>query len=97
MATDDASAASTEVRLGDRLVGVDHEPYVIAELSAKIGALENQKGEISFLVGQYLSNNLDSRDPAVQHALRPFRPLISRIKYLKASIQYNQRLARRNR
>lgn len=69
----------------------------IAELSAKIGAVENQKGEISFLVGQYLSNNLDSRDPAVQLALRPFRPLISRIKYLKASIQYNQRLARRNR
>ena len=67
----------------------------IAELSARIGAVDTQKGELSFMIGQFLSKNLDSRDPAIQEVLRPFRPIVAKIKALKSSIQYNQRLARR--
>jgi chromosome segregation ATPase len=67
----------------------------IAELSARIGAVETKKGEISFVIGQYLGRHLDSRDAAVQEVLRPFRPIVGRIKDLRASIRYNQRLARR--
>lgn len=67
----------------------------IAELSARIGAVETRKGEISFLIGQFLSRHLDSRDPQIQQILGSFRPIVARIKSLKASIHYNQRLARR--
>ena len=67
----------------------------IAELSARIGAVDAKKAEISFVIGQYLGRHLESRDPAVQEVLRPFRPIVGRIKDLRASIRYNQRLARR--
>lgn len=67
----------------------------IAELSAKIGSIDTQKGELTFLVGQYLSNAVDSREPGVHKALGPYRAIVSKIKSLRASIQYNQRLARR--
>lgn len=67
----------------------------IAELSAKIGSIDTQKGDLSFLIGQYLSNSIDGRDPATQRALDAYRPIVAKIKSLRASIQYNQRLARR--
>lgn len=67
----------------------------IAELSAKIGSIDTQKGELSFLIGQYLSNAIDGRDRAVDKALNPYRPIVAKIKSLRTSIQYNQRLARR--
>jgi chromosome segregation ATPase len=67
----------------------------IAELSAKIGSIDTQKGELSFLIGQYLSNAIDGRDPGVQKAINAFRPIVNKIKSLRVSIQYNQRLARR--
>lgn len=67
----------------------------IAELSAKIGSIDTQKGELSFLVGQYLSNAIESKDPGAQKALDAFRPIVNKIKSLRVSIQYNQRLARR--
>jgi chromosome segregation ATPase len=67
----------------------------IAELSAKIGSIDTQKGDLSFLIGQYLSNAIDGRDPGTQRALNAFRPIVAKIKSLRASIQYNQRLARR--
>jgi DNA repair exonuclease SbcCD ATPase subunit len=67
----------------------------IAELSAKIGSIDTQKGELSFLIGQYLSNAIDGRDPATEKALNAFRPIVNKIKSLRTSIQYNQRLARR--
>ena len=67
----------------------------IAELSAKIGSIDTQKGELSFLIGQYLSNAIDGKDPTVQKALDAFRPIVTKIKSLRSSIQYNQRLARR--
>ena len=67
----------------------------IAEHSARIGSLDTQKGDLSFRIGQYLSNHMDSRDPAIQQALSAYRPIVSKIKTLRSSIQYNQRLARR--
>ena len=67
----------------------------IAEISARVGSLESQKNELSFQIGQYLSNQLDSADPDVRKLLERFRPLTNRIRYLRRSIQYNQRLARR--
>ena len=67
----------------------------IAELSARIGSIDTQKGELSFLIGQYLSNAIDGRDKAVDKALAPYRAIVAKIKSLRTSIQYNQRLARR--
>ncbi len=69
----------------------------VADLSAKIGALENSKTELAFQVGQYLSNNADSRNPEVQKVLRPYRSIMGQIGQLRKSIQFNQRLARRSR
>lgn len=67
----------------------------IADISAKIGALESQKNEFSFQIGQYLSNQIENPEPEVRKVLSRFGPLVSRIRYLRRSIQYNQRLARR--
>ena len=67
----------------------------IAELSAKIGSIDTQKGELTFQIGQYLSNAIDGRDPGAQRALNTYRPIVTKIKSLRSSIQYNQRLARR--
>lgn len=67
----------------------------IAELSARKGTLEAHKNELSFQIGQYLSNQIDGNDPAVRQVLSRFGPLVNRIRYLRRSIQYNQRLARR--
>ena len=83
------------VETTDLVAEIGRRSKQIAELSAKIGSVDTQKGEISFRVGQFLSNNIDNRDPAVQEVISGFRPIVSRIKALRASVQYNQRLARR--
>ncbi len=67
----------------------------IAELSARVGSLEANKNELSFQIGQYLSNQIDAPEPGVRQVLSHYGPLVKRIKYLRRSIQYNQRLARR--
>ena len=67
----------------------------IASLSARVGAFEANKNELSFQIGQYLSNQIDAPDPAVRQVLSHYRLLVKRIKYLRRSIQFNQRLARR--
>jgi chromosome segregation ATPase len=67
----------------------------VAEYSARIGALENAKTELSFRIGQFLSQNLDSENPEIRKVLGNHRSIISKIIYLKRSIQYNTRLARR--
>lgn len=67
----------------------------IASLSARVGAFEANKNELSFQIGQFLSNQIDAPDPAVRQVLSRYGPLVKRIKYLRRSIQFNQRLARR--
>ena len=67
----------------------------IAELSAKIGSIDTQKGDLTFQIGQYLSNAIDHKEPGVQKPLNAYRPIVTKIKNLRVSIQYNQRLARR--
>lgn len=79
----------------DLVTEIGKRSKYIAELSAKIGSIDTQKGELTFMVGQYLSNAIDSRDPGVRKAIAPYRPIVAKIKSLRASIQYNQRLARR--
>ncbi|MGI8603907.1 MAG: hypothetical protein ACR2OZ_13040 [Verrucomicrobiales bacterium] len=76
---------------------VGHLSKEIAEFSAKIGSLENTKTEYFFQVGHFLSNNLESRNPAIRAVLRKHRPLVARIAYFRRSIAFNQRLARRAR
>lgn len=66
----------------------------IADLSAKIGALENTKSGFHFTVGHFLSNHIETRDPEIVPVLRKHRQLISRILYYRRSIAYNQRLTR---
>jgi chromosome segregation ATPase len=79
----------------DLVTEIGKRSKYIAELSAKIGSIDTQKGELTFIVGQYLSNALDTREPGVQKALHSYRPIVAKIKSLRSSIQYNQRLARR--
>lgn len=67
----------------------------IAEISAKVGSIESQKISLSFQIGQYLSNQIENPEPEVKTVLNNYRPLTNRITYLRRSIQYNQRLARR--
>ncbi len=95
---DDEVASRREqlkVETADLVAEIGRRSKQIAELSAKIGSLDTQKGELSFLIGQYLSNAIDGRDPSVNRVLNAYRPIVARIKSLRASIQYNQRLARR--
>jgi chromosome segregation ATPase len=68
----------------------------VAELSAKIGALDAKKSEFYTIVGRHLSNNLDSKDPATRAVLRKHSALMSKIAQLRKSISYNQRLALRS-
>jgi chromosome segregation ATPase len=95
---DDEVAARREqlkAETTDLVAEIGRRSKQIAELSAKIGSIDTQKGDLSFLIGQYLSNAIDGRDPGVQRALNAYRPIVAKIKSLRASIQYNQRLARR--
>lgn len=66
----------------------------IAELSARIGALENTKSEFYFTIGHYLSDRIGARDPQIDPVLRKHRQLVSRIIYFRRSITYNQLLTR---
>jgi chromosome segregation ATPase len=68
----------------------------IAEYSAKIGGLENAKVEFHQTIGHYLSNHMDGSDAVVHSVLRKFGSLSSKIRHLRQSIAYNQRLARRS-
>lgn len=79
----------------DLVQEIGRRSKMIAETSARIGAVESQKNELSFQVGQYLSNQIDNPDPEVRKVLSRYSGLINRIRHLRRSIQYNQRLARR--
>ena len=64
----------------------------VAEVSAKIGALQNLKNDLSYEVGQFLSQNAYSRAPEVRSVLRKHRAIISKILYFRRSIDYHARL-----
>ena len=64
----------------------------VAEVSAKIGALQNLKNDLSYEVGQYLSQNAYSRSPEVRLVLKRHRAIISKILYFRRSIDYHARL-----
>ncbi|MDB6070568.1 MAG: hypothetical protein JWL81_1739 [Verrucomicrobiales bacterium] len=79
----------------DLVQEIGRRSKLIAETSARIGSVESQKNELSFQVGQYLSNQIDNPEPEVRKVLNRYGALINRIRHLRRSIQYNQRLARR--
>lgn len=64
----------------------------VAEVSAKIGALQNLKNDLSYEVGQFLSQNAYSRSPEVRSVLKKHRAIISKILYFRRSIDYHARL-----
>lgn len=84
-----------KTQTADLVLEIGKRSKQIAEISARVGAMEAQKNEFSFQIGQYLSNQIDNPDPGVRKVLSKYGPLVSRIIYLRRSIQYNQRLARR--
>lgn len=84
-----------KAQTADLVLEIGRRSKQIAEISARLGSFESQKNEFSFQIGQYLSSQIDNPDPAVRKVLSRFGPLVGRIRYLKRSIQYNQRLARR--
>jgi chromosome segregation ATPase len=84
-----------KIQTADLVAEIGRRSKQIAEISARLGSLDSQKNEFSFMIGQYLSNQIDKPDPEVKKILRNFTPLTSRIVHLRRSIQYNQRLARR--
>ena len=87
--------ARHKAETGDLVLEIGKRSKQIAELSARVGSLEANKNELSFQIGQYLSNQIDAPDSAVRQVLSRYGPLVKRIKHLRRSIQYNQRLARR--
>lgn len=76
--------------------GIGRRAKQIAEISAKIGSLETQKNELAFRMGQFLSSHIDENPESLRPILRRFGPLVDRVRYLRRSIKYNQRLARRS-
>ena len=64
----------------------------VAEVSAKIGALQNLKNDLSYEVGQFLSQNAYSRSPEVRGVLKKHRAIITKILYFRRSIDYHARL-----
>lgn len=67
----------------------------ISEISAKIGAIETRKNELAFEIGLFLSHHMDERPDNLRPILKRFGPLVGRIRQLRSSIRFNQRLARR--
>jgi len=84
-----------KIQTADLVAEIGRRSKQIAEISARMGSLESQKNEFSFQIGQYLSNQISNPDPEVKKVLSRYGPLTKRIAYLRRSIQYNQRLARR--
>ena len=84
-----------KVQTADLVLEIGKRSKQIAEISARVGSFESQKNEFSFQIGQYLSSQIENPDPAIRQVLSRFGPLAGRIRYLKRSIHYNQRLARR--
>ena len=72
--------------------------YSIEEEAEKdIDAIQGRRTELMEKAAEIMDGveEVKHRDAAVQEVLRPFRPIVGRIKDLRASIRYNQRLARR--
>ena len=84
-----------KVQTADLVAEIGRRSKQIAEISARLGSLDSQKNEFSFMIGQYLSDQIDNPDPEIKKVLRNFTPLTRRIVHLRRSIQYNRRLARR--
>lgn len=80
----------------DLVAGIGRRAKQIAEISAKLGSLETQKNELAFRMGQFLSSHIDENPEFLRPILRRFGPLVDRVRYLRRSIKYNQRLARRS-
>jgi chromosome segregation ATPase len=85
-----------KVQTADLVAEIGRRSKQIAEISARLGSLDSQKNEFSFMIGQYLSDQIDNPDPEIKKVLRNFTPLTRRIVHLRRSIQYNRRLARRS-
>jgi predicted nucleic acid-binding Zn-ribbon protein len=84
-----------KIQTADLVLEIGRRSKQIAEMSARIGTVESQKNELSYQIGHYLSSQIDQPDPEIRKVLSRFGPLVGRIRHLRRSIQYNQRLARR--
>ena len=65
-----------------------------ADISAKIGSLQNSKNALANRIGRYLSQNIESPSHEIRSVLSKHRALTSKIRYFRQSIGYFQRLVR---
>jgi chromosome segregation ATPase len=68
---------------------------VVAQHSARIGALERTRRDLVFAVGTYLSRNSQSKDPIIRPVVRKHRGIVAKISVLQQSINYNRILSGR--
>jgi len=68
----------------------------VADYTARIGALDVTKKNLSYRVGAFLSRNADSDDPDVKPALKKYKNILSKIAQLRRSIRYHRILAGRD-
>ncbi len=65
----------------------------LADMMAKLGAYERERGELQSKIGLFLSANPQTT-PGLKKATKKHMDLVSKINYFRKSIQYNQRLAK---
>ncbi len=68
---------------------------VVAQHSARIGALERTRRDLVFAVGTFLSRNSQSKDPSIRAVVRKHRGIVAKISVLQQSINYNRILSGR--
>lgn len=66
----------------------------LADISAKIGSLQNSKNALANRIGRFLSQNIENPSQEIRSVLSKHRALTSKIRYFRQSIGYFQRLVR---
>lgn len=80
-------------RITSLMNDVGKSSNLVARYGAKLGAIEQEIGDLTFSVGSFLSNNIDNPTPEIKSVIRKHRNIISKIEALKASVRYNRILS----
>ena len=84
---------SARARITTLMNTVGKSSNLVARYGAKLGSIEKNITDLSFEMGNFLSNNVNNPTPEVREVIRKHRTLISKIVSLKSSIRFNRILA----
>jgi len=90
-----ARREESRIKLAGMMSELGKSSNVVAQHSARMGALERNRRELVFAVGSFLSQNSQSNDPAVRAVTRKHRSILAKISVLQQSINYNRILSGR--